>query len=64
MNRLTKLSVKALSDALTAKEVSAVEAAKAYLERIEERNAVIGASLNADGSQAKNCIRWQACRLA
>lgn len=52
MNRLTKLSVKALSDALTAKEVSAVEAAKAYLERIEERNAVIGAYLTVTAEQA------------
>lgn len=52
MNRLTKMSVKALSDALTAKEVSAVEAAKAYLDRIEERDAAIGAYLTVTAEQA------------
>ncbi len=52
MKTITELSVCALKDALTQGDVSAREAAQAYLSRIEERDKEIGAYLTVTSRQA------------
>lgn len=51
---ITKMTVKSLSDAIISREISSVEATRAYLDRIEEKDSDIGAYLTVTAEKALN----------
>ena len=51
---ITKMTVKSLSDAIISREISSVEATRAYLDRIKEKDSDIGAYLTVTAEKALN----------